>query len=158
MNCDAPCHPLPSVAIGQIWGRFRAIPCDTLKNIGAIGVAIPCSAMGGGVGVVGLLRPNHPRSSEELKKAAAVPEEKISGVPAGAANFPAAVFLAGKCPNLGSDRISRCPKSRNHLPAASEFAGKPFQQSEVIQEPLPLKPGVLVKKIGRFSKTQKRIY
>ena len=35
---------------------------------------------------------------------------------------------------------------------------KPDQGSEVIQEPLLLKPGILVKKIGRFSKTQKWIY
>ena len=31
--------------------------------------------------------------------------------------------------------------------------GKPHLLSEVIQEPLPLKPGVLVKQIGPFSKT-----
>ena len=32
-----------------------------------------------------------------------------------------------------------------------------IHQSEAIQELLPLKPGILVE-IGRFSKTQKRIY
>ena len=46
------------------------------------------------------------RCSEELKQAVAVSEEKSSSVPEGAANFPAAVFLAGKCPILGRDSIS----------------------------------------------------
>ena len=35
---------------------------------------------------------------------------KSSSVPAGAANFPVAAFLAGKCPNLGRDSILRCRK------------------------------------------------
>ena len=35
---------------------------------------------------------------------------KFSSVPAGAASLPAAVFLAGKCRNLGRDSISRCRK------------------------------------------------
>ena len=35
---------------------------------------------------------------------------KSSSVPEGAAYFPAAVFLAGKCPNLGRHSISRCRK------------------------------------------------
>ena len=36
---------------------------------------------------------------------------KSSSVPAGAANFPAAIFLAGKCPNHGRDSIwQRCRK------------------------------------------------
>ena len=35
---------------------------------------------------------------------------KSSSVPAGVANFPAAIFLAGKCPNLGRNSISCCQK------------------------------------------------
>ena len=37
---------------------------------------------------------------------------KSSSVPEGGADFPAAVFLAGKCPNLGRDSISSCRKIR----------------------------------------------
>ena len=35
---------------------------------------------------------------------------KSRSVPAGGADFPAAIFLAGKCPNLGRDSISCCRK------------------------------------------------
>ena len=53
---------------------------------------------------------------------------KSSSVPEGAVNSLAAVFLAGKCPNLGRDSISCCRKIGEIFPAASKFAGKPFQQ------------------------------
>ena len=35
---------------------------------------------------------------------------KSRSVPEGGVNFPAAIFLAGKCPNLGRDSISYCQK------------------------------------------------
>ena len=45
-------------------------------------------------------------TSEELIRGLWQPRRrKSSSVPVGAANFPAAVFLAGKCPNLGSTLI-----------------------------------------------------
>ena len=63
------------------------------------------------------------------KKAVAVSKEKNpSSVPEGAANFPAAVFLAGKCPNLGRDSMSCCQKIGENCPAALNFARKLFQQ------------------------------
>ena len=37
-------------------------------------------------------------------------DSKSSSAPAGAASFPAAVFLTGKCPNLCRDGISCCRK------------------------------------------------
>ena len=63
--------------------------------------------------------------SEELKKAVAVSEES-SSVPAGAANFPAAVFLAGKCPNLGRDSISRSRKIGKSFSSSVEICRKTF--------------------------------
>ena len=54
---------------------------------------------------------------------------KSRSVPKGGADFPAAIFLSRKCPNLGRDRISCCRKiGEKFFPAASKFAGKPFQQ------------------------------
>ena len=38
---------------------------------------------------------------------------KSSSVPEGMANFPAAILLAGKCPNLGRDGILCCRKRRS---------------------------------------------
>ena len=35
---------------------------------------------------------------------------KSRSVPEAEANFPAAIFLAGKCPSLGRDSILRCRK------------------------------------------------
>ena len=51
---------------------------------------------------------------------------KSSSVPAGAANFPAAVFLAGKCPNLGRDSISRCRKIWESFSSSVEICRKTF--------------------------------
>ena len=51
---------------------------------------------------------------------------KSSSVPAGAANFPAAVFLAGKCPNLGRDSISRCRKIGESFSSSVEICRKTF--------------------------------
>ena len=51
---------------------------------------------------------------------------KSSSVPAGAANFPAAVFLAGKCPNLGRDSISRCRKIGESFSSSVEICPKTF--------------------------------
>ena len=53
---------------------------------------------------------------------------KSSSVPAEAANFPAAVFLAGSAQTLAGIAFRAAGKSENHFPAASKFAGKPFQQ------------------------------
>ena len=66
--------------------------------------------------------------SEELKEAVAVSEEKSSSVPAGAANFPAAVSLPESAQTLAGIAFRAAGKSENHFPAASKFAGKPFQQ------------------------------
>ena len=49
---------------------------------------------------------------------------KSSSVPAGAANFPAAVFLAGKCPNLGRDSISHCRKFGGSFSSSVEICRK----------------------------------
>ena len=51
---------------------------------------------------------------------------KSSSVPAGAANFPAAVFLAGKCPNLGRDSISRCRKIGESFSSSVGICRKTF--------------------------------
>ena len=51
---------------------------------------------------------------------------KSSSVPAGAATFPAAVFLAGKCPNLGRDSISRCRKIGESSSSSVEICRKTF--------------------------------
>ena len=54
---------------------------------------------------------------------------KSRSVPEGEAEFPAAVFLAGKCPNLGRDSIlCAAGKLVSNFPAASKCAGKLFQQ------------------------------
>ena len=51
---------------------------------------------------------------------------KSSSVPAGAANFPAAVFLAGKCPNLGRYSMSRCRKICEEFSSSVEICRKTF--------------------------------
>ena len=51
---------------------------------------------------------------------------KSSSVPAGAPNFPAAVFLAGKCPNLGRDSILRCRKIGQSFSSSVEICRKTF--------------------------------
>ena len=53
---------------------------------------------------------------------------KSSSVPAGTANFPAAVFLAGKCPNLGRDSISCCRRMGKEFSSSVEIARELFQQ------------------------------
>ena len=74
---------------------------------------------------------------------------KSSSVPAGAANFPAAVFLAGKCPNLGRDSISRCRKIGESFSSSVEICRKTFpagnfgqpQPSRVFWESCPAAHG-----------------
>ena len=51
---------------------------------------------------------------------------KSSSVPEGAANFPAAVFLAGECPNLGRDSISCCRKIGEEFSSSVEICPKTF--------------------------------
>ena len=51
---------------------------------------------------------------------------KSSSVPEGAVNFPAAVFLAGKCPNLGRDSIACCRKIREEFSSSVEICRKTF--------------------------------
>ena len=53
---------------------------------------------------------------------------KSSSVPEGGANFPAAIFLAGKGPNLAGIAVRAAGKLANNFPAASKFAQKLFQQ------------------------------
>ena len=53
---------------------------------------------------------------------------KSSSVPEGGADFPAAIFLAGKCPNLDRDSISRCRKIRELFSSSVEICRKTFQQ------------------------------
>ena len=60
LSCDTPppysaLNPPPrppplqhNFAIPPKGGGYSAIPCDTLKNVDAIGIAIPYSAIGGG--------------------------------------------------------------------------------------------------------------
>ena len=100
----------------------------------------------------------------ELKKAVAVSEEKIQ--PNGAASFPAAVFLAGKCPNLGRDSISCCRKIGEEFSSSVEICRKTFparnfgqpQSSRVLicsEECQKPQPPLLLKKVsqcrGAFS-------
>ena len=49
---------------------------------------------------------------------------KSSSVPEGRADLPAAIFLAGKCPNLGRDSISRCRKIRESFSSSVEICRK----------------------------------
>ena len=51
---------------------------------------------------------------------------KSSSDPASAANFPAAVFPAGRCPNLGRDSISRCRKIGESFSSSAEICRKNF--------------------------------
>ena len=53
---------------------------------------------------------------------------KSSSIPAGAANFPAAVSLPESVQTLAGIALHAAGKSGNHFPAASKFAGKPSQQ------------------------------
>ena len=54
---------------------------------------------------------------------------KSRSVPEGGADFPAAVFLAGKCPKtLAGIAYRAAGKSVKNFPAASNFAGKLFTQ------------------------------
>ena len=64
--------------------------------------------------------------SEKLKKAVAVSEEKSRSVPEGGADFPAAIFLAGKCPNLGRDSISCCRKIGEEFSSSVDICRKTF--------------------------------
>ena len=53
---------------------------------------------------------------------------KSRSVPEGGADFPAAIFLAEKSPNLGRNRIRAAGKSVKSFPAAPKFASKLFHQ------------------------------
>ena len=57
---------------------------------------------------------------------------KSSSVPEGAANFPAAVFLAGKCPNLGRDSIACCRKMRESFSSSVEICRKTLSSKEFL--------------------------
>ena len=52
--------------------------------------------------------------------------EYPAALPQVRANFPAAVFLAGKCPNLGRDSISRCRKIGESFSSSVEICRKTF--------------------------------
>ena len=55
---------------------------------------------------------------------------KSRSVPEGGADFPAAIFLAGKCPNLGRDRLAfrAAGKSVRSFQAVLKSAGKLSEQ------------------------------
>ena len=53
-------------------------------------------------------------------------KRKSSSVPEGAANFPAAIFLAGKCPNPDKDSISCCRKIGEEFSSSVEICRKTF--------------------------------
>ena len=55
---------------------------------------------------------------------------KSSSVPEGAVNFPVAVFLAGKCPNLGRDSISCCRKIGEEFSSSVKICRKTFPSKE----------------------------
>ena len=65
---------------------------------------------------------------ENLRRLWRSRRRKSSSVPEGGADFPAAIFLAGKCPTLAGIAFRSVGKSGNNFPAASKFAGKLFQQ------------------------------
>ena len=67
--------------------------------------------------------------SEELKKAVAVSEEKIQQRSRRRGQFSSSRFPCRKVPQTFAGIAFRAAgKSGNHFPAASKFAGKPFQQ------------------------------
>ena len=53
---------------------------------------------------------------------------KSSSIPEGGADFPAASFLARKCPNLGRDSIACCRKIGEEFSSSVEICRKLFQQ------------------------------
>ena len=65
-------------------------------------------------------------SLRKLKKAVAVSDEKSRSVPEGRGDFPAAAFLAGKCPNLGRNSISCCWKIGEELSSSVEICRENF--------------------------------
>ena len=67
---------------------------------------------------------------------------KSSSVPEGEANFPAAIFLAGKCPNLGRDSISCCRK-----------IGEEFLRNVPVTPTPSIFPKVLLYKWGAYCRT-----
>ena len=67
------------------------------------------------------------RNSEKLKKAVAVSEKNSRSVPEGEADFPAAIFLAGKCPNLGRESILCCWKTGEEFSSSVEICRKTFR-------------------------------
>ena len=52
-------------------------------------------------------------------------EESPGAFPKRGANFPAAIFLAGKCPNLGRDSISCCGKIGEEFSSSVGMCRKP---------------------------------
>ena len=76
-------------------------------------------------------------SSEELTKAVAVSEEKIQQRSRRRGQFPAAIFLAGKCPNLGRDGSSRCRKIGESFSGSVEVCPKKTFPAGNFGQPLP---------------------
>ena len=55
-------------------------------------------------------------------------KKKSRSVPEGRADFPAAIFLAGKCPTLAGIALRAAGTSVKNFPASSKIAGKLLQQ------------------------------
>ena len=68
-------------------------------------------------------------SSEETQEGCGgLGGENPAAFPEGAANFPAAVFLAGKCPNLGRDSMSCCRKIGEEFSSSVEICRTTFPE------------------------------
>ena len=77
--------------------------------------------------------PFHQENSRRLWRSR---RRKSSSVPEGGADLPAAICLAGKCPNLGRDSISRCRKIRESFSSSVESCRKMFPATN-LRQPQP---------------------
>ena len=87
----------------------------------------------------------------------AVSEEKIQQRSRRRSQFPAAVFLAGKCPNLGRDSMSCCRKIGEEFSSSVEicpktFPAKNFGQPQPVREGCVYaqEPGCLVERLASY--------
>ena len=74
---------------------------------------------------IGLAKPRF-RNSENSRRLWRSQRRKSRSVPEGGADFPAAIFLAGKCSNLGRDSASCCQKIGEEFSSSVEICRKAF--------------------------------
>ena len=70
--------------------------------------------------------PNQPRGQKNSRRLWRSRRRKSSSVPEGRADSPAAIFVAGKCPNPGRDSISCCRRIGESFSSSGEICRKTF--------------------------------